>query len=283
MNIVRTGLLAAALLVPTVAYADNDCEALKPLLDQNPVIISYDPFDAANTMHGFNLQVRTQNCPESRNVFLQLGSDDPSVTNGHIITATGPGGVTIQATVTDRQSNNGGGQDDTFNLKVGTDTLYFFLDRGQVVPPGDYRAPLLAEERLDNGNNPQGDNVITPFDLIITVGPAVGLARRSERGSTLASCRPTTLPSRRCNSMPMPMLAMSSTSHPIMISSCFAAARRGTLRSLIRRYWIRLRCPFPIRAGTSTGRSAPTAGAATASTLKCRRSPESRRANIRTC
>ena len=44
------------------------------------------------------------------------------------------------------------------------------------MPPGDYRAPLLAEERLDNGNNPQGDNVITPFDLIITVGPAVGLA-----------------------------------------------------------------------------------------------------------
>jgi len=59
---------------------------------------------------------------------------------------------------------------------VGTSSFYFLVARGQVVSPGEYRAPLIAEERLDNGNNPPGENVVSAFELIIVVGPAVGLA-----------------------------------------------------------------------------------------------------------
>jgi hypothetical protein len=176
VSLVRIILLAAAIFAPAAAYADNACQVLAPQFDQSPVIVQYDPFNAAAAQQQSNVDVRTNgSCPD-RNIFLQFTSDDPGVTDGHTIIAIGPGGTTIQATLTNRTSNNGGGNDDTFNVKAGIQTLYFVVDRGQVVPPGDYVAPMIAEERLDNGNNTPGENVVTPFQLIIRVNPAVGLA-----------------------------------------------------------------------------------------------------------
>lgn len=176
MTPVRMMLFVSAVIAPAAAYADNNCQALAPQLDQSPVIVQYDPFNAAATQQQSNVDVRTTDSCPNRNIFLQFTSDDPGVTDGHVITATGPGGITVQATLTSRTSNNGGGNDDTFNVKAGIQTLYFLVERGQVVPPGDYVAPMIAEERLDNGNNPPGENVVTPFQLIIRVNPAVGLA-----------------------------------------------------------------------------------------------------------
>jgi hypothetical protein len=176
MRPVRMMLFAAAMVAPAAAYADNDCQALAPQVEPSPVIVHYDPFNAAATQQDFNVDVRTNTSCPNRNIFLQVDSDNPGVTDGHVITATGPGGITIQATLTNRSSNNGAGRGDTFNVKSGIQSLYFVVERGQVVPPGDYHAPLIAEERLDNGNNPPGENVVAAFELIITVGPAVGLA-----------------------------------------------------------------------------------------------------------
>ena len=176
MRPLRTILFAWAMLAPAAAHAGNDCEALAPQLDRSPVVVNYDPFNAAPTMQDFNVDIRSSGSPENRNIFFEVTSDDPSVSDGHIITATGPGGLTVQATLTDRDANNGAGRDDTFNVKVGTSSFYFLVARGQVVSPGEYRAPLIAEERLDNGNNPPGENVVSAFELIIVVGPAVGLA-----------------------------------------------------------------------------------------------------------
>lgn len=162
-----------ALAAPSAAYAANDCRVLAPELVPHPVTAQYDPFDVALQDRNFLVNMRSEDCPPSRNLFLEITANDAGTSDGRIINAAGPGGQIIKATISDR-AGAGGGRDMTFNVKAGMTTLYLLIDRGQVVPPGQYRASLLAKARLNNGAD--GKEEVFPFELIINVSAAVGLA-----------------------------------------------------------------------------------------------------------
>jgi hypothetical protein len=167
-------LAGAALAAPTAAYADNDCAVLAPSVQPDPVTATYNPFDAVATNRDFSVDVRTVDCPEKEEFFLTIDSPDVGVTDGENIVLTGPGGETLTAIISDRSGVNGNGQNDRFNVKQGIATLYVQLSRGQIVSPGVYRAPMRATTMLNNGNNTPHEDQL--FDVIVTVGPVVGLA-----------------------------------------------------------------------------------------------------------
>ena len=167
---------AGAFLLPAAAYADPNCAVLAPQVQPDPVSATYDPFDAADTRQDFTVDVRTLDCADSREFFLTLtiDSSDVGVTDGENILLQGPGGETLTATISDQSGVNGSGQNDRFNVKQGIVTLYVQVSRGQVVPPGVYRARLQATTMLNNGNNTPHQTDV--FDVIVAVGPVVGLA-----------------------------------------------------------------------------------------------------------
>ena len=175
----RPSLLACSALVLGLALAHSaaasECAVETPSVQPDPVLTTYDPFHAADAQQRFTIEVRTISCPLQRNVFLELDVDplDEAAAAGESLLLSGPGGRQLSVLLTDESGRSAHGRDEFFNVKPGLTTLQVRVPRGQVVPPGDYRARMIARTRLDNGNNrPETSD---HFELIVRVGAAVGL------------------------------------------------------------------------------------------------------------
>lgn len=169
-----TGLLLTA---SSPAFAANDCRIDGLDIQPSSVSASYDPFDAVSISQTFQVDVRTRDCAQNRNLFVTVDSPDPNSYDGRIVWLSDGSGQMLQARLSDRPNGQAGGQNDTFNVKAGLTPLYLQIDRGQVVRPGVYRASMRALAMLNQGNNtPQ---VGRPFNLVVTVQAAVGLAAAS--------------------------------------------------------------------------------------------------------
>ncbi|RIX27033.1 hypothetical protein [Sphingomonas edaphi] len=184
MKLAHLLLLATAAAIPTAASAAaKDCRVLPTRIDPTPITVNYDPFEVAPVNEAFNVEVRTEDCPDPRNIFLEVSSDDPTAIDGRTVSARGPGGQIVRAILSDRTTSNG--RDKFFNVKLGIQEFYVLIDRGQVVPPGVYRAPLIAKTVLNQGNNTP--EALTSFELVIVVGAAVGLAPASSMEISLGT------------------------------------------------------------------------------------------------
>lgn len=172
-------LIAAAMLgtSPVAAAAGNDCRIDALDIQPDNVTAAYDPFDVAPVSEEFRIDVRTRDCPSNRNLFLSLGSNDPSSYDGRTIRLLGGSGEVLIARLSDRSSAQGSRPNDSFNVKEGLTPLYLLIDSAQVVSPGTYRASMQAYAMLNQGNNTP--RIGQPFDLSVTVAPAVGLAAAS--------------------------------------------------------------------------------------------------------
>jgi hypothetical protein len=177
MMLGRLVLIALISAIPAMARAGNDCRVLPTRVEPTPITVNYDPFEVAAVNQGFNVEIRTQDCPNPRNIFLEVSSDDPTLIDGRTVLARGPGNQVVRALLSDRSTGHGSGRDNFFNVKLGLQELYLLINRGQVVSPGIYRAPLIAKTMLNQGNvTPEAQST---FELVIIVGPAVGLAPAS--------------------------------------------------------------------------------------------------------
>jgi hypothetical protein len=180
--------LALLAFCPTPANAQahgNDCAVAAPSISPDTVVARYDPFDAATTNADFAIDIVTTDCPANRNFFLELDPVDPTQSDGTSIRFVGPGGVALTASISDARGGRGHGRGDFFNVKSGAQTFYLTVPFGQIVPPGDYSARILAAARLNNGANTPDSS--RPFDAIIRVGAAIGLAPATGTGIDLGT------------------------------------------------------------------------------------------------
>lgn len=176
-------LLVTSALRASPAAASNDCAVQPPSVQPQSVLVTYDPFDAATSSSDFLIQLETAGCPPSRNLFLELDPVDPTQSDGTSIRFAGSGGNSLLAVVSDQRGGQGHGRGEFFNVTAGAETFYLVIPRGQVVPPGDYRAQVLAAVRLNNGKGEP--DASTPFEIVIRVGAAIGLAPASGSGLDL--------------------------------------------------------------------------------------------------
>lgn len=176
---IRRFLIAAIAMgasAPCLAAA-NDCRVDALDIQPDAVTALYDPFDATPVSEEFRVTLRTSECPSNRNLFLTIDAVNPNSFDGRVIRLWNDSNDILVARVSDRSNSQGGRQLDTFNLKEGLTPLYLLIERGQVVRPGLYRASMRAFATLNQGNNtPQ---VGQPFEVLVTVAPAVGLAAAS--------------------------------------------------------------------------------------------------------
>lgn len=173
----RTLIAGFLLTASSPAFAANDCRIDALDVQPDTISTSYDPFDAVAVSDQFQIDVRTRDCAQNRNLFLTVDSPDPNSYDGRIIWLSDGSGKMLQARLSDRPNGQAGGQNDIFNVKAGLTPLYLRIDRGQVVSPGSYRASMRAFAMLNQGNNtPQ---IGQPFDILVTVQAAVGLAAAS--------------------------------------------------------------------------------------------------------
>lgn len=161
----------------TAHAAGNDCRVDAPDFQPDVVTASYDPFDAAPVSQEFQIEVRTQDCPSNRNLVLTVDSPDPNNYDGRVIRLTNGSGEALLAQLSDRSSSQGGRANDRFNVKQGLTALYLQIERGQVVRPGLYRASMRAFAAPNQGESTR--QIGQPFNLVVKVEPAVGLAAGS--------------------------------------------------------------------------------------------------------
>ncbi|GAA4013043.1 hypothetical protein GCM10022280_08910 [Sphingomonas swuensis] len=184
---ILAGAALGAALPLSPALADNGCAVQAPAIQPQTVIVTYDPFDAATANSDFLIRLDTVGCPPNRNLFLELDPVDPTQSDGTSIRFAGSGGSSLLAAISDQRGGQGHGRDDFFNVTAGSETFYLVVPRGQIVPPGDYRAQVRAAVRLNNGRGePEAQ---TPFEIVIRVGAAIGLVPAIGRGLDLGELR----------------------------------------------------------------------------------------------
>lgn len=184
---ILAGAALIAALPVTPAAADNGCAVAAPSIQPQTVVVTYDPFDAATANSDFQIRLETSGCPLNRNLFLEIDPVDATQSDGTSIRFAGTGGNSLLAAISDQRGGQGQGRDDFFNVIAGTATYYLVVPRGQVVPPGDYRAQVRAAVRLNNGKGePEAQ---TPFKIVIRVGAAIGLVPAIGRGLDLGELR----------------------------------------------------------------------------------------------
>lgn len=178
--------LSLSLLVASPAAAQgNDCRVDAPEIAPGTVVATYDPFESAVTSVDFAVRIVTAGCPPKRNLFLELDPVDPSQSDGTSIRFTGTNGTSLLGSISDARGGRGHGRGEFFNVTEGLQTFYLTVPSGQVVLPGDYRVRLLAGARLNNGAN--SADASRPFDMVIRVGAAIGLAPANGAGINLGA------------------------------------------------------------------------------------------------
>lgn len=186
-HLARTALAMALASASSSALANGNCAIDEVIVRPSQVLVNYDPFEAGATIQDFIVDLDTSDCPANRNLFLELDPVDPSASNGTEIRLTGPGNIALLAWISDQRGGMGHGRDDFFNVTAGNRTFFVQLARGQVVPPGTYRVTMQGAARLNNGRNTP--DKLTSFEIVVNVGPAIGLIPVSGLGLDLGEMR----------------------------------------------------------------------------------------------
>ena len=184
---------AAFALLPAPSFAQgNNCTLSSVSVPGGQVTADYDPSESQETRAEFALSVISSGCG-NRNVPLRLEADpsNPGAMSGGTIRLTSGSNV-LEAAITDSERgrpNNGAIVIDLAANGTSSQALYLVLAAGQQVPPGVYRARLLADVLPSVGGSGRDAGVTTAFDVIVTVSPLIGLAAATGTGLDLGEIR----------------------------------------------------------------------------------------------